>query len=269
MLRRASFALGIVATIVASSILVAAMPAFAGGGPLTPNVRALLHRSVVATAAMKSAHIHGSISGSETANTHGTSLTIGVSATFRGDVSNWGKAAAHLQGQFRVPSQAKYFKLVFVGKSAAAKVGKSKWQCTTEKAVVPPTATSLKELRLIRTWLRHLKSSVRYADLGSVINDGQPAWHVRATLLERVDLASLATSVSPSASSLHLPKPWVHVKANFWISQNTYALQTMTLAARVRVKGATLHLHMELHLSRFGEHVPITLPAACSSGSYY
>lgn len=263
--------------VVLSSVLASSTVALAGGGgPATSTVRQMIKRSIVASAAMKSVHIQGSAMADESVTSKGFSLSIGASATFHGDVSGRGKPAARIHGQVRILNQAKYFKLVAADNSVAAKIGKTKWQCSQLPASGSRPVVNGKGLLLIREWIRHLESPIHYATVGSTEYAGVPVWHVRAALVERVDLTPLLgiATISSSGSggsikvpsSQRIPKPWVHLKVNLWISRLNYTLQRATVGVKVREKQSSILLGLKLNLSRYGQHVPINLPTACNKG---
>ncbi|HEV3309562.1 MAG TPA: hypothetical protein VG815_03470 [Chloroflexota bacterium] len=254
---------------VASSVFGTIVPAGATARPAASPVVALLKRAALATAAMKSAHTQGSAQLAVSVANKGIKFSVAYGATFRGDFSDrGGQARAHLRGQVRYGGRGLYFKLVDSGRRLAGKVGKQKWQCTTVPVSQPkPSTVNPAEIRAVRRFLKMLEEKVRLANLGGTVVRGTPVWDVQASLVTRLDLSSLVASVQGVPKQAKLPKPWVHLKVNLWISQADYAVRRFVIAGRVRIRTETFSIRLNDWLSHYGEHVPIKLPPACTVAS--
>jgi hypothetical protein len=61
-----------------------------------------------------------------------------------------------------------------------------------------------------------------------------------------------------------VPKPWVHVKARFLISQLDYTLARMQLYLKVRTNTTAIVVALNARFWNYGEEVNAVLPPACA-----
>lgn len=240
----------------------AGLASAAPASTLTP--RQMLHHSLLASLAMKSVHMIGTVSYIASLNLHGATLSIAGSAHFRGDFSDRSRAAFHLRGQERIGPQAKYFKLAEVGRKLADRLGKQKWQCSK----VPTTSmpTNLAELLKLHNLFRKIERKARIVNLGPGSYRGTPVWDIQATVLARIP-TSIFGAGQPNPAS---PKYFrIALRSNFWINQRNYTLRRLALIGALKSGGTKLKMTLTDRLSHYSEHVPIVLPPACGSGKKY
>jgi len=246
--------------VIAVSTLSLAAPVSAQG---VPGPRVLVAESLRTSVAMRSAHAAGTVVFNLVAKNDGVALAITESAHFRGDVSDRGRPSFHLRGQLRAGNQGKYYKLVGVSGTLAGKLGKSKWQCTNVRVAQSSGSINPAELQSLLAFVRRLRKEIHFANLGASTDGGVPVWDVEARLATRLNLSSLY-AISGQPEPANLPKPWVHLKVNFWIGQANQMLRRLALRLRLRVKHEVVLISLTMRLSRYGERVPISLPPACS-----
>jgi hypothetical protein len=267
----------LVAAVMAASIAMGAGIARAGGGA-RPSVRTLIRTSLIRSAAMRSVHTQGSVVARLSTKQHGTILTIPIKAWFKGDLSARRKVAYRARALLQAGGQTEKFKVVGSGAKVAERTGSGKWVCTAASPQLMPAPVNPRQIKALRRLMRRLARSTRFASLQPSVYHGVPVWHVEATLRTRLNLNTLGISNLGTTSGLapatrrevaslnKIPRLWIRMKADFWISEINYTLQRIKLHLKLRAKPITAVVTLNDRLWRYGEKVKVVIPKSCIAG---